>query len=240
MRPRCRRRCRRRGCRVGRRRRLRPRLAHAGAPRARGSCADAALRGRSWRAHTTRRGHPHGRHFCSHASTDAPEHVDAARIDAHTLSLVVDSVSRQSYETTVSRRPGDRSADGHRRRRCRPGRGAERPAPLRPPKTRAVAPGAAPQRLAAPMPGKVVRVLVKAGDVVHAASAARRRRSDEDGERAARQPRRNGRRGPRPRRACRSRPARCSSSFSEVASTSDVSRGSQRDAVLATPASACR
>ena len=34
--------------------------------------------------------------------------------------------------------------------------------------TRAVERGAAPQRLAASMPGKVVRVLVKTGDVVHA------------------------------------------------------------------------
>jgi hypothetical protein len=30
-----------------------------------------------------------------------PYHVDAARIDAQTLSLVVDTVLRQSYETTV-------------------------------------------------------------------------------------------------------------------------------------------
>ena len=79
------------------------------------------------------------------------------------------------------------------------------------------------------MPGKVVRVLVKTGDVGPRPSAARRRRSDEDGERDARQPRRDGRRDSRPRRACRSRRARCSSSFSEVAhATSDVPRGFTR------------
>jgi biotin carboxyl carrier protein len=95
-----------------------------------------------------------------------PYHVDAARIDAETLSLVVDTVSRQSYETTVIPDPvtGQLTVtvagvavlvglNGQRRfGRRDEGGGA----------------GVAPQRLAASMPGKVVRVLVKTGDVVHA------------------------------------------------------------------------
>ena len=46
--------------------------------------------------------------------------------------------------------------------------------------------GAGVQRVTAPMPGKVVRVLVAAGDEVAAAPGPGRGRSDEDGERAAR------------------------------------------------------
>jgi biotin carboxyl carrier protein len=92
--------------------------------------------------------------------------VDAARIDAQTLSLVVDTVSRQSYEATVIPDPvtGQLTVtvagvalpvglNGQRRFGGRDEGGGA---------------GAAPQRLAASMPGKVVRVLVKTGDVVHA------------------------------------------------------------------------
>ena len=93
-------------------------------------------------------------------------HVDAARIDTQTLSLVVDTVSRQSYETTIVTDPvtGQLTVtvagvtvpvglNGQRRFGRRDERGGA---------------GAAPQRLAASMPGKVVRVLVKTGDIVHA------------------------------------------------------------------------
>jgi len=92
-------------------------------------------------------------------------HVDAARIDAQTLSLVVDTVSRQSYEATVIPDPQTGqltvtvagvavrvALNGQRRWGRRDERGS----------------GAGPQRLAASMPGKVVRVLVKTGDMVHA------------------------------------------------------------------------
>lgn len=93
-------------------------------------------------------------------------HVDAARIDAHTLSLVVDTVSRQSYEVSVTPNPvtGQLSVvvagvpvtvglNGRRRwGRKNEGGGS----------------GSGPQRLAASMPGKIVRVLVKAGDMVRA------------------------------------------------------------------------
>jgi biotin carboxyl carrier protein len=92
--------------------------------------------------------------------------VDAVRIDSQTLSLVVDTVSRQSYEATVIPDPltGQLTVtvagvavpvalNGQRRWGRRDEAGGA---------------GAAPQRLAASMPGKVVRVLVKTGDMVHA------------------------------------------------------------------------
>jgi biotin carboxyl carrier protein len=95
-----------------------------------------------------------------------PYHVDAARIDAYTLSLVVDKVLRRSYEVTVT--PDvvtglltvtvagasvTVSLNGRRRFGRKDDGGVS---------------GAGPQRLAASMPGKVVRVLVKTGDAVRA------------------------------------------------------------------------
>ena len=94
-------------------------------------------------------------------------HVDAARIDAHTLSLIVDSV--WSNEVSVATDPVGGQLTVHvgstpvavtlngRRRWGRKDEGAGS--------------GSGPQRLIAPMPGKVVRVLVKAGDVVTARQA---------------------------------------------------------------------
>jgi biotin carboxyl carrier protein len=90
--------------------------------------------------------------------------VDAARIDAHTLSLLVDSV--WSNEVSIVPDPAGGVLDVHagatrvavtlngRRRWGRKDEGSGR--------------SSGPQRLAAPMPGKVVRVLVKAGDRVAA------------------------------------------------------------------------
>jgi biotin carboxyl carrier protein len=89
-------------------------------------------------------------------------HVDAARIDAHTLSLIVDGVSPvdaviaadPAGQLTVAidgvpvpvalngRRHGRRDESGHA--------------------------AAGPQRLLAPMPGKIARVLVQTGDSVAA------------------------------------------------------------------------
>jgi biotin carboxyl carrier protein len=98
-------------------------------------------------------------------------HVDVARIDAHTLSLVVDSewpenasVRRSSYEVSVAPEavggqlvahvgavPVAVALDGRGRwRRKDDGRAS----------------GSGPQRLVAPMPGKIVRVLVNTGDTV--------------------------------------------------------------------------
>ena len=95
-----------------------------------------------------------------------PYHVDAARIDTQTLSLVVDTVSRRSYEVTVTPEPvtgrltvtvaGVAVTVGLNGRR-RWGR-----------KDEAGASASGPERLAASMPGKVVRVLVKTGDTVRA------------------------------------------------------------------------
>jgi len=106
-----------------------------------------------------------------------PYHVDAACIDAHTLSLVLDTVwlgddgrqtdcFRPGYEVavtpdaasgqlvvTVGGVPVAVALNGRRRW----GRKAE-----------GGASGSGPQRVAASMPGKIVRVLVKAGDAVRA------------------------------------------------------------------------
>jgi len=100
--------------------------------------------------------------------------VDAARIDGHApwlLSLIVDSgvadgpQRRRSYEVTVTA-----SAGGQLLVQV-----GSVPVPVaisgsgRAPRDEAGgAPGAGPQRVHAPMPGKVVRVLVQAGDVVSA------------------------------------------------------------------------
>ena len=90
--------------------------------------------------------------------------VDAARIDAHTLSLVLDGV--WSHEVSIAADPVSGQLAVHvgatpiaatlngRRRWGR--------------KNEGVGSGSGPQRLVAPMPGKVVRVLVKAGDLVTA------------------------------------------------------------------------
>ena len=90
--------------------------------------------------------------------------VDAARIDAHTLSLVVDRV--WSHEVSIATDPVSGQLGVHvgvtpvsvtlngRRRGGRKDEGAGTTA--------------GPQRLVAPMPGKVVRVLVAAGDLVTA------------------------------------------------------------------------
>jgi len=97
--------------------------------------------------------------------------IDAARIDAHTLSLLVDRVwleetVRSVQDVTVApdgaavgaltvrvgTTPIAVTVDGRRQRTRGPAADA----------------GSGPQRIAAPMPGKVVRVLVGAGDAVRA------------------------------------------------------------------------
>ena len=89
-------------------------------------------------------------------------HVDAARINAHTLSLVVDNVWPHDViiasdgfgqlAVTVSGTALPVSVNGRRRPRH----------------DDASAGGNGPQKLTAPMPGKVVRLLVKPGDTVEA------------------------------------------------------------------------
>ena len=94
----------------------------------------------------------------------ATKHVDVARIDGYTLSLIVDSVWPADVIIAPDGAPGQMTVyvDGtpvpaaiNSRRRW--GRGDE-----------GGASGSAPQRLAAPMPGKVARVLVGVGDMVQA------------------------------------------------------------------------
>ncbi|HEY7292911.1 MAG TPA: biotin/lipoyl-containing protein [Vicinamibacterales bacterium] len=89
--------------------------------------------------------------------------IDAARIDAHTLSLILDNVWSKDVVTapdpatgqlmvTIDGVPVPVGVNGRRREGTRAGRdstGSSRP-----------------QRVTAPMPGKVVRVLVKPGDAV--------------------------------------------------------------------------
>ena len=94
-----------------------------------------------------------------------PYHVDAARIDAHTLSLVVDTMWPSSYEVTVTPDASGQLAvyvgaapisvvlNGRRGWGRRDDHGAA---------------GAGPQRVTAPMPGKIVRVLVATGDAIRA------------------------------------------------------------------------
>lgn len=92
-----------------------------------------------------------------------PHHVDAARVDGRTLSLIVDHVraldaviapdpASGQLTVTVGGVPVAVALNGRRRGR----RDDAGPA------------GAGPQRLNAPMPGKIVRVLVQAGEAVSA------------------------------------------------------------------------
>jgi biotin carboxyl carrier protein len=89
--------------------------------------------------------------------------VDAARIDGQSLSLILDSASSKDTIVTANAASGGLTVsvdgvpvpvtlDGRRHRRA----GAESHL------------GSGPQRLSAPMPGKVVRVLVKPGETVAA------------------------------------------------------------------------
>jgi biotin carboxyl carrier protein len=93
-------------------------------------------------------------------------HVDAVRIDAYTLSLVEDSVSHQSYEITVA--PGTGAGQLTVTVNGTPvtvGLNVHR---SRSRKDDSDKSASGPQRLAASMPGKIVRVLVKTGDMVRA------------------------------------------------------------------------
>jgi len=93
--------------------------------------------------------------------------VDAARIDAQTLSLIVDIRDRKAtFEVTIAPDPASGQLavrvgairvlvglNGRRRRERR---------------DEGVHDGGGPQRIVAPMPGKIVRVLVESGAAVRA------------------------------------------------------------------------
>jgi biotin carboxyl carrier protein len=98
------------------------------------------------------------------------QHVDAARIDGHSLSLLVDSLSPEPHGPRLSRDvsivadpitgqhvvhvgsvPVLTSLNGRRRWGRKEEGGVA---------------GSGPQRIVAPMPGKIVRVMVQAGDRV--------------------------------------------------------------------------
>jgi biotin carboxyl carrier protein len=92
--------------------------------------------------------------------------VDAVRVSAETWSLLIrgEDGTTRSVEAVVAPRPGNGTLDVHVDGYCIPvdlrtglGRRAREAVGSR---------GAGPQRITAPMPGKVVRVLVKAGDSV--------------------------------------------------------------------------
>jgi hypothetical protein len=109
--------------------------------------------------------------------------VDATRIDAQTLSLIVDRV--WSKEVTIATDPvggqlavhvGSTPVAVTLNGRRHPGR-----------KKEGAGTGSGPQRLVAPMPGKVVRS-GPASATRSRPPTRRRSRSDEDGERAARKP----------------------------------------------------
>ena len=89
-------------------------------------------------------------------------HVDAVRLDAHTLSLILDKVWQSDNSLTpdpvggqltvhVNGTPVPVTLNGRRHTGRRTESGAS---------------GSGPQRIVAPMPGKIVRVLVNAGDAV--------------------------------------------------------------------------
>ena len=88
--------------------------------------------------------------------------IDVARIDAHTLSLLVGAASHEVTDCAPIHVTGQLAVGVGA---GAAGGGAEWTAPLGP-EGRRRASGRGPQRLVAPMPGKIVRILVKPGDPV--------------------------------------------------------------------------
>jgi biotin carboxyl carrier protein len=92
--------------------------------------------------------------------------VDAARITAHAMSLLVDTVWPHDTVIVPGRTAGQMTVtvDGTAVSVVVNGRRSRR-------RNDFADGGSGPQQLIAPMPGKIVRVLVKAGDVVEARQA---------------------------------------------------------------------
>jgi biotin carboxyl carrier protein len=89
--------------------------------------------------------------------------VDAARVSAHEMSLLVDTVLPHDTVIVPGRTAGEMTVtvDGTAVPVVVNGRRSRRRADL-------ADGGSGPQQLLAPMPGKIVRVMVKAGDLVDA------------------------------------------------------------------------
>ena len=97
-------------------------------------------------------------------------HVDVARVDAHTLSLIwtrSPGGAAAAYEVTVTPDPGSPSQLTVRVGAIPVAVSVNRRRPPRRVDDHG-APASEPQRVTAPMPGKIVRVLVKKGDAVRA------------------------------------------------------------------------
>jgi len=86
--------------------------------------------------------------------------VDAARVGAHVWSLIIDGVSREAIVTGA--RHGASTVDVGRASIAVSQNGKRRWG------SRDSLAGAGPQRIAAPMPGRIARVLVRPGDAVGA------------------------------------------------------------------------
>lgn len=108
-----------------------------------------------------------------HVTLDGTTHViDARRVGASALSMLLTSGSAaQSIDATFATRPSEPGAttlDVHVDGRVVTAHVRPAGAFGRPKKGAAGASGTGPQRIVAPMPGKVVRVLVQSGDEVKA------------------------------------------------------------------------
>jgi len=92
--------------------------------------------------------------------------VDVARVDRTTLSLLLDGDRQASHEVTLlaGREPGD--VEVYLRAGVVRARVAGAPGQKRWSAKGGVLGGVGPQRVTAPMPGKIVKVLVKPGDAV--------------------------------------------------------------------------
>jgi biotin carboxyl carrier protein len=95
--------------------------------------------------------------------------VDVARVDRTTISMILDGEPRASHEATLleGREPGD--VEVYLRAGVVQTRVAGAPGQRRwSAKGTTLGSAGGPQKLTAPMPGKIVKVLVKAGDTVTA------------------------------------------------------------------------
>ncbi len=96
--------------------------------------------------------------------------VDVARVDRTTISMILDGERECSHEASLleGREPGRRRGLPSRRRRAHAHRGRAGGSGRWSAGARGLGGAVGPQRVTAPMPGKIVKVLVKPGDAVAA------------------------------------------------------------------------